>query len=94
MKKNSNETREQYQDWVEFKSMVPSEISNFVAEESKWAFCLPHAISFAKFTKQTAVLKFLHRDVYLTEIERFEQKHGVTWDDIGIRMKGVSLHQS
>lgn len=93
MKKNANEIREKNQDWVDFKKIVPTEISNFVAEESKWAFCLPHAISFAKFTKQTAVLKSLHKHVYFAEIEKFEQKHGITWDDIGIRMNGVSLHQ-
>ncbi len=93
MKKNADETREQNQDWVDFKKLVPTEVSNFVAEESKWAFCLPHAISFAKFTKQSAVLKSLHKTIYISEIETFEQKHGITWDDIGIRTKGVSLHQ-
>lgn len=93
MKKNADESREQNEHWIEFKNLVSPEIANFVAEESKWAFCLPHAISFAKFTKQTAVLKSLHKDIYYAEIQKFEQKHGVTWDDIGIRMKGVSLHQ-
>lgn len=93
MKKNADATREQNEHWAEFKNLVSPEVANFVAEESKWSFCLPHAISFAKFTKQTAVLKSLHKDIYFTEIKRFEQKHGVTWDDIGIRMKGVSIHQ-
>ena len=64
----------------------PQQVVDLVAEESKWAFCLPHAISFAKFTKQTAVLKSLHKEAYFAEIERFEQKHGFRWDDIGIRM--------
>ncbi|MGZ3745196.1 MAG: hypothetical protein ACXWRA_15485 [Pseudobdellovibrionaceae bacterium] len=52
-----------------------------------------HAIAFAKFTKQTAVLKTLHKEAYFAEIQNFEQKHGFKWDDIGIRFKGVSLHQ-
>ena len=85
--------RDQNPDWIEFKSIVPKKIVDLVAEESKWAFCLPHAISFAKFTKQTAVLKSLHKEAYSAAIERFEQKHGFRWDDIGIRIKGVSLHQ-
>ncbi|MEN0057974.1 MAG: hypothetical protein AAGB31_04015 [Bdellovibrio sp.] len=85
--------RNQNTDWIEFQKIAPKQIVDLVAEESKWAFCLPHAISFAKFTKQTAVLKSLHREAYLSEIERFEQKHGFRWDDIGIRIKGVSLHQ-
>jgi DNA polymerase III alpha subunit len=85
--------RDQNPDWIEFNKLAPKQIVDFVTEESKWTFCLPHAISFAKFTKQTAVLKSLHKEVYYTEIEKFEQKHGFTWDDIGIKIKGVSLHQ-
>jgi len=85
--------REQYSDWQEFKKIAPREVVDLVDEESKWAFCMPHAISFAKFTKQTAVLKSLHKETYFAEIEKFEQKHGFRWDDIGIRIKGVSLHQ-
>jgi DNA-binding transcriptional MerR regulator len=80
-------------EWIEFTKAAPKEIVALVAEESRWAFCLPHAISFAKFTKQTAVLKTLHKEAYYAEIERFENKHGFRWDDVGIRMKGVSLHQ-
>lgn len=87
------EIRNQNPDWIEFQKMAPKQVVDLVAEESKWAFCLPHAISFAKFTKQTAVLKSLHKENYFAEIERFEQKHGFRWDDIGIHIKGVSLHQ-
>ena len=88
------EARNKNQDWIELKKLAPKEVVDLVAEESKWAFCMPHAISFAKFTKQSAVLKTLHKATYFKEIDRFEQKHGVKWDDIGIRMKGVSLHQN
>lgn len=85
--------RETSPEWSEFNKIVPAQVAELVKEESKWAFCQPHAISFAKFTKQTAVLKTLHKDTYFAEIEKFEQKHGFRWDDIGIRIKGVSLHQ-
>lgn len=93
MKKDRVEIRNHNSDWLEFNRVAPKQVVDLVAEESKWAFCLPHAISFAKFTKQTAVLKSLHKKCYFAEIERFEQKHGFAWDDIGIRIKGVSLHQ-
>jgi DNA-binding transcriptional MerR regulator len=86
-------SREKNPDWMEFQNAAPKRVVDLVAEESKWAFCLPHAVSFAKFTKQTAVLKSLHKAAYFCEIERFEQKHGFRWDDIGISFKGVSLHQ-
>ena len=86
------ESRNQLPDWMEFNRIAPRKVVDLVSEESKWAFCLPHAISFAKFTKKTAVLKSLHKNIYFAEIEKFEQKQGFTWDDIGIRMKGVSLH--
>ena len=94
---NSNPNREltdaEKADWAEFNEVVPDNVKELVFEESKWAFCLPHAIAFAQFTKQTAVLKSLHKEIYYSEIEKFEQKHGFTWDDIGIRIKGVSLLQ-
>ncbi|NUN05865.1 MAG: MerR family transcriptional regulator [Bdellovibrio sp.] len=86
--------KEQIPDWSEFQRLAPESVVALVAEESKWVFCQPHAIAFAKFTKMTAVLKSLHQDLYYQEIARFEQAHGVCWDDIGIYWKGVSLHQS
>lgn len=91
-RKNTNQ-RDQDPDWVEFQTLVPKAIVNFVAEESKWAFCQPHAISFGKFTKQSAVLKTLHKKEYFQAIENFEQKYGFCWDDIGLNFKGVSMHQ-
>lgn len=84
---------EKTEDGIEFKRFAQKELVDLVLEESKWAFCLPHAVAFAKFTKQTAVLKTLHQSVYQTAIQDFEQRHGFRWDDIGIRMKGISLLQ-
>ena len=81
-------------DYLDFKTIVPHEIHDLVVEESKWAFCMPHAISFARFTKQSAVVKSLHPAEYLESIGEFETQYGIRWDDIGIRMKGVSLHQN
>ena len=81
-------------DWTEFRNVVPKTVADLVEEESKWAFCFPHVLAFSQFTKKTAVLKSLHKDVYFSQVEKFEQKHGLAWDDIGIRIKGVSLLQS
>lgn len=93
MNKDELALRNQDANWIEFQKVAPKQVVGLVAEESKWSFCLPHAIAFAKFTKQTAVLKTLHKIAYFAEVENFEQKHGFKWDDIGIRIKGVSLHQ-
>lgn len=94
MQTKSITTLDQDIDWIEFQKLAPQKVADLVAEESKWSFCMPHAISFSKFTKQTAVLKSLHKNAYFSEIEKFEQKHGFRWDDIGIKIKGVSLLQS
>lgn len=80
-------------DWTLLNEIAPSAVCELVKNESPWAFCMPHAISFGQFTKQTAILKSLHRQDYYAAIEEFEQKHGFAWDDIGIRIKGVSLLQ-
>jgi len=81
-------------DWQEFCSTAPPNVTDLVAEESKWTFCLPHSIAFSEFTKRSAILKSLHLNEYLNQIEIFEQKFGFRWDDIGIKIKGVSLLQS
>jgi DNA-binding transcriptional MerR regulator len=77
-----------------FKRAAPREVAELVLEEGRWAFCQPHAIAFAQFTRQTAVLKNLHRELYFREVSSWEQKNGFAWDDIGIRLDGVSLLQN
>lgn len=78
----------------EFRQLVPTEIVELYLRENPVTFCQPHIMSFSYFTKVTALLKHLHADIYLREIDRWEQKNGFRWDDIGIKMKGVSLLQS
>lgn len=79
---------------IELQKVIPPEVYDIFAAESPWAFCQAHAVAFSFFTKQTAVLKTLHRETYLNEISHWEQKHGFTWDDIGVKLNGVSLLQS
>lgn len=89
-----NEPNVNLAELAEFKKTVPQEVSTLILQENPWAFCQPHAIAFARFTKQTAVLKSLYKEIYFREITLWEQKYGFVWDDIGIKIKGVSLLQS
>ncbi len=75
------------------KGLLPAPVFQLILDETRWTFCQPHVVAFGQLMKQTAILKSLHRELYFGEIERWEQKHGFTWDDIGIRIKGVSLFQ-
>lgn len=76
-----------------FKELVPQRVFDLVIEETPFAFCKPHAMSFAQFTKMTSILKSLHPQIYLDEIRRWEERNGLVWDDIGIKIRGVSLLQ-
>jgi DNA polymerase III alpha subunit len=80
-------------DFSLFKEMAPNDVFELVRDESPWTFCKAHAMSFAQLTKQTSVLKSLHKRIYYDEIARWEDRNGHVWDDIGIKMKGVSLLQ-
>lgn len=79
---------------TDLQKTIPPEVYDLFAAESPWSFCQSHALAFSFFTKQTAALKSLHREIYLNEISEWEQKHGFTWDDIGAKLNGVSLLQS
>lgn len=81
-------------DFQEFRKLVPTKIVDLYLRENPLTFCQPHIMSFSYFTKATAVLKHLHESVYLRQIDSWEQKNGFRWDDIGIKIKGVSILQS
>jgi len=61
--------------FAEFKIVAPSEVYELLLEESLWSFCKAHAMAFAQFTKQTAVLKTLHKKVYFEEIDKWQSEH-------------------
>jgi DNA-binding transcriptional MerR regulator len=88
------QTVDSEKDLAELEKTVPKKVYDLITKESSWTFCQPHAIAFSFFTKQTAVLKTLHPDIYLNEIKQWEQDNGFAWDDIGIKLNGVSLFQS
>ena len=49
---------------AEFKKLTPLAVADLVLEECKWSFCEPHIWAHTQFTKQNAVLKSLHQDIY------------------------------
>jgi DNA polymerase III alpha subunit len=77
----------------QLRQSAPGPVFDLVMAEVPYAFCKPHAVSFGQFTKKTAVLKSQFPDAYLSEVETWEQQHGLKYDDIGVRLKGVSLLQ-
>jgi DNA-binding transcriptional MerR regulator len=86
--------RDQIPDLQEFKKLAPEAVVRLVLDQVPFTFCLPHTLAFATLMKKTAVLKSLHQEIYYEEIQKWEQKHGLRWDDIGVAWKGVSLLQN
>ncbi len=78
----------------EFRQTVSESIFQLVYEEAPYTFCLPHALSFTYFTKVTAILQSQYRKTYFDEIAAWESKFGYCWDDIGVKLDGISLLQS
>lgn len=81
-------------DLERFKSLAPNSVFELVLSEAPWTYCKSHAMSFSQFTKQTSILKSLHQNTYYEAIAQWERQHGFVWDDIGIKLKGVSLLQN
>ncbi len=81
-------------DREKFIAKSSEEVFNLLKEESKYSFSKAHIIAFSRFIKQTAVLKSLHRDIYYEEISKWENRHGLSWDEVGYVSKGISLMQN
>jgi DNA-binding transcriptional MerR regulator len=81
-------------DLEEFEKTVSAEVFQFIKAESEYSFCKSHIHAHGLFTKATAVLKSLHKEIYFEEIKKWEDRNGFVWDDIGIKIKGVSLLQN
>jgi DNA-binding transcriptional MerR regulator len=73
---------------------MPKNIYELVVIEAPNTFCRTHMIAFSTFIKKTAILKNIFKDLYYEEIEKWEKEYGFKWDDIGIKLKGVSLLQN
>jgi len=80
-------------DLKSLEEQAPRDVYSLILSESKWTFCKSHIMAFAQLIKKTAVLQSLHQDIYFDEITKWEKKFGFKWDDIGIKLKGVSILQ-
>lgn len=78
----------------EFKSLTPSAVVDLLKQEAPYTFCLPHVMAFGQLTKITAYMKARYKEIYFSEINKWELKNGFCWDDIGIHINGVSLLQN
>jgi hypothetical protein len=91
---NAAQTPEAIESLKLLRKMAPAAVVELILKETPWSFCKSHTIAFAQLVKQTAILKSLHSDLYLAEIDRWEQKFGFAWDEIGIKIDGVALMQN
>ena len=73
---------------------MPPVIFDFFIKNYDLTFDKSQLYSHAQFTRQTAYLKANHRELYLSEVEKWESKFGLMYDEIGIKIKGVSILQS
>lgn len=63
----------------------------YLEREAPVAFCRAHVSAHGRLVKRCAVLKTRHRDVYFEEIARWENRHGLSWSDFGLRTDDVCL---
>jgi DNA polymerase-3 subunit alpha len=81
-------------DIQKFKETVDPEMAALILAEAPHTFCKSHIHSHGRFTEATAYLKAYHRDSYLSAVAQWEQEHGLMYDDIGVRLRNVSLLQN
>jgi DNA-binding transcriptional MerR regulator len=78
----------------EFLKYSDQDVLDLLIKESPVVFCKAHSVgAWPKLIKATAILKFLHQDIYYDEIEKWENKNGYSWGDFGFISGGVSLLQ-
>ena len=70
------------------------EVLELLIKEAPVVFCKAHSVgAWTKLIKQTAILKSLHKDLYYSEIEKWEKIHGLSFGDFGYISGEVSLLQ-
>ncbi len=86
--------RQETTDLDELRRIAKPEFVSLLCEEAPYAFCKSHTLAHCRFLEATAFLKAHYREEFLNEVARWETEHGLMYDDIGVRFKGVSLLQS
>ena len=78
----------------EFAELAGQEVLDLLVKETPVVFCKAHSVgAWPKLIKKTAVLKALHKDIYLDEIEKWESENSYSWGDFGFISGGISLLQ-
>jgi DNA polymerase III alpha subunit len=86
--------RQETPDLDELRRIAKPEFVSLLCEEAPYAFCKSHTHAHCRFTEATAFLKTRYREEYLAEVARWENEHGLMYDDIGVRFNCVSLLQN
>lgn len=71
-----------------------SEVYGLLKKEARYAFNKSHLWGEMHFAKQTAYLKTKYKDEYFAAIDAWEDKHGLSWSEIGYKANGISLMQN
>ena len=86
--------KQETSDLDELRKITNPDFMSLVTTEAPFTFCKSHIHAHCRFTEATAFLKTYHREIYLSEVGRWEKENGLMYDDIGARFKGVSLLQN
>lgn len=78
----------------DFLAHANDEVLKLLIKESPVVFCKAHSVgAWPMLIKKTAILKALHKDIYLDEQKKWEESNGYSWGDFGFISGGVSLLQ-
>ena len=78
----------------EFEELAGREVLDLLIKEAPVVFCKAHSVgAWPKLIKKTAILKALHKEIYLDEIKKWEDENPYSWGDFGFISGGISLLQ-
>ncbi|MDA9189679.1 MerR family transcriptional regulator [bacterium] len=79
---------------IELLEHLHKDVLDLLVKESPVVFCKAHSVgAWPNLIKKTAILKALHKDIYLEEQKKWEALNGYSWGDFGFISGGLSLLQ-
>jgi len=78
-------------DRLEFLACGDATLLQTIEHAAPYGFSKAHVVSHSELVKRCAILKSLHRDVYVDEAKRWEDEHGLSWSDFGFHDGRVCL---
>ncbi len=82
------------EDKLKFISKAGESAFQTLLKEAPVLFCKAHSVgAWPKLIKATAILKVLHKDIYLSEIKKWEAENPYSWGDFGFIQGGISILQ-